>query len=139
MRRAALQSRSVLSGYGCRVRTLQTWVKSGTLPPSAPPIEVTSAAPPAVIARDKNGNSLAGGIRLAEIAVPTGVNTGQNSGAGFCRLYGSHRDFDAATVNSLYPTHEAYVAAVRDVTEWVSRSARTSPIPRPPVHPLAAV
>ncbi|HWE52695.1 MAG TPA: alpha/beta hydrolase domain-containing protein [Bryobacteraceae bacterium] len=96
---------------------LQAWVKDGTPPPSAPPIEVTSAGPPAVIARDKNGNSLSGGIRLAEIAVPTGVNTGANSGAGFCRLYGSHLDFDAAMLNSLYPTHAAYVAAVKDVTE----------------------
>jgi hypothetical protein len=49
---------------------LQAWVKDGTLPPSAPPIEVTSAGPPAVIGRDKNGNSAGGGIRLAEIAVP---------------------------------------------------------------------
>jgi hypothetical protein len=96
---------------------LEAWVKDGTPPPSAPPIEVTSAGPPAVIARDKNGNSLAGGIRLAEIAVPTGVNTGQNSGAGFCRLYGTHQDFDAATVNALYASHAAYVAAVKDVTE----------------------
>jgi hypothetical protein len=96
---------------------LQAWVKDGTLPPSAPPIEVTSVGPPAVIARDKNGNSLSGGIRLAEIAVPTGVNTGQNSGPGFCRLFGSHENFDAATLNALYPTHAAYVAAVKDVTE----------------------
>jgi len=95
---------------------LQAWVKDGTLPPTAPPIEVTSAGPPAVIARDKNGNSLAGGIRLAEVAVPTGVNTGQNSGAGFCRLYGTHQDFDAATLQSLYPSHAGYVAAVKDIT-----------------------
>jgi hypothetical protein len=49
--------------------------------------------------------------------VPTGVNTGQNAGPGFCRLYGSHTDFDAATLTSLYPTHNAYVSAVRAVTE----------------------
>lgn len=96
---------------------LRKWVEDGTLPPTAPPIEVTSAGPPGVIARDKVGNSLAGGIRLAEIAVPTSVNTGQNSGAGFCRLYGSHEDFDAATLSNLYPTHAAYVAAVKNVTE----------------------
>lgn len=96
---------------------LRKWVKDGTPPPSAPPIEVTSAGPPAVIARDQAGNSVAGGIRLAEIAVPTGVNTGQNSGPAFCRLYGSHTDFDAAMLSSLYPTHAAYVAAVKDVTE----------------------
>jgi len=96
---------------------LRKWVKDGTAPPSAPPIEVISAGPPAVVARDKAGNSSAGGIRLAEIAVPTGVNTGQNSGPGFCRLYGSHEDFDATALNNLYPTHAAYVSAVKDVTE----------------------
>jgi hypothetical protein len=49
--------------------------------------------------------------------VPIAVNTGQNSGPGFCRLYGSHVDFDPAKLASLYPTHSAYVAAVREVTE----------------------
>ena len=96
---------------------LRKWVKDGTPPPSAPPIEVETAGPPAVIARDKAGNSRAGGIRLAELVVPTGVNTGANTGSGFCRLYGTHEDFDAATVASLYPTHAAYVAAVKDITE----------------------
>ncbi len=95
---------------------LQRWVKDGTLPPGAPPIETSSAGPPAVVTRDDRGNAL-GGIRLAEHAVPTGVNTGQNAGPGFCRLYGSHTDFDAATLASLYPTHNAYVSAVKAVTE----------------------
>jgi hypothetical protein len=95
---------------------LQRWVKDGTLPPGAPPIETSAAGPPAVITRDDRGNAL-GGIRLAEHAVPTGVNTGQNSGPGFCRLNGSHTDFDAATLASLYPTHDAYVSAVKAATE----------------------
>jgi hypothetical protein len=91
------------------------WIKSGTPPPSAPPIEYTSATPP-TIARDEMGNAL-GGIRFAEIAVPTAVNTGQNGGTNFCRLYGSHVDFDAARVSTMYPKHKAYVAAVREITE----------------------
>lgn len=95
---------------------LVRWVKDGVPPPTAPPIETTAVGPPAVAARDKHGNAL-GGIRLAEHAVPTATNTGVNSGAGFCRLYGSHEPFDAATVASLYPTHAAYVTAVRDVTQ----------------------
>jgi hypothetical protein len=95
---------------------LVRWVKDGTLPPSAPPLEASSVGPPAVFARDKMGNSL-GGIRLAEHAVPTGVNTGQNSGPGFCRLYGSHEDFDAAAIASLYPSHADYVGKVKRVTE----------------------
>jgi hypothetical protein len=96
---------------------LVAWVKDGKTPPSAPPIEITSAGPPAVIARDADGNSSGGGIRLAGIAVPIAVNTGQNSGPGFCRLYGSHVDFDQEKLASRYPTHVAYVAAVRAVTD----------------------
>jgi Alpha/beta hydrolase domain len=95
---------------------LVRWVKDGVPPPAAPSIETTAVGPPAVAVRDKFGNAL-GGIRLAEHAVPTATNTGLNTGAGFCRLYGSHEPFDQATVASLYPTHAAYVAAVRDVTE----------------------
>jgi hypothetical protein len=94
---------------------LVRWVKDGVPPPTAPPIDTTGVGPPAVAARDKHGNAL-GGIRLAEHAVPTAVNTGLNSGAGFCRLYGSHEPLDAATIASLYPSHAAYVDAVRDVT-----------------------
>ena len=96
---------------------LVAWVKDGKAPPTAPPIEISSAGPPAIIARDENGNSSGGGIRLAGIAVPIAVNTGQNTGPGFCWLYGSHVDFDQAKLASLYPTHATYVAAVREVTE----------------------
>ena len=95
---------------------LVRWVKDGTPPPSAPPIQTSEVGPPAVVVRDARGNGL-GGIRLAELAVPTAINSGQNSGPGFCRLYGSHYDFDAATLATLYPTHASYIAAVKKVTE----------------------
>lgn len=96
---------------------LVAWVKDGKAPPTAPPIDITSAGPPATIARDADGNSAGGGIRLATLAVPTAVNTGQNTGPGFCWLYGSHVDFDRTKLASRYPTHSAYVEAVRAVTE----------------------
>src|SRR5581483_11680437 len=96
---------------------LVVWVRDGKAPPTAPPIDVTSAGPPGVIARDADGNSSGGGIRLATLAVPTAMNSGQNSGPGFCWLYGAHVDFDAAKLKARYPTHAAYIAAVRDVTE----------------------
>jgi hypothetical protein len=95
---------------------LVRWVKDGVPPPTAPPIETPTVGPPAAAARDKYGNAL-GGIRLAEHAVPIATNTGLNSGPGFCRLYGSYEPFDAATIVSLYPTHAAYVAAVREATQ----------------------
>jgi Alpha/beta hydrolase domain len=94
---------------------LVRWVRDGVAPPTATPIETTAVGPPAIAARDARGNAL-GGIRLSQHAVPTAVNTGQNSGPGFCRLNGSHEPFDAATLASLYPTHAAYVAAVREAT-----------------------
>ena len=95
---------------------LVRWVKDGTLPPSAPPIEVKDAGPPATIVRDARGNAL-GGIRLSQHEVATAANTGQNSGPGFCRLNGSYEVFDEATLASLYPTHAGYVEKVKQVTE----------------------
>jgi hypothetical protein len=92
------------------------WIKDGTPPPTAPPIEFSSDGPPPVIARDEAGNAL-GGIRLAQHAVPTAQNTGQNAGTAFCRLYGSHVEFDQARLATLYPTHKAYVASVKEITE----------------------
>jgi alpha/beta hydrolase family protein len=94
---------------------LVRWVKDGTPPPVAPPIEVTSVGPPAVMARDEAGNAL-GGIRLSQHAVPTAVNTGVNTGPGFCRLNGSYEPFAPEKLSALYPTHAAYVAKVKEVT-----------------------
>jgi hypothetical protein len=96
---------------------LNAWVKDGKAPPSAPPIDLESKGPPVLIARDADGNSSGGGIRLAGIAVPVAQNTGANTGPGFCWLYGSHVPFDQAKLAALYPTHAAYVAKVREVTE----------------------
>jgi hypothetical protein len=96
---------------------LDDWVRLGTLPPSAPGIELASVGTtpaPSVAQRDARGNAL-GGIRLAEFAVPTATNTGVNSGGGFCFLFGSHEPFDAATIAALYPTHATYVNAVKQV------------------------
>jgi hypothetical protein len=68
------------------------------------------------IVRDDAGNAR-GGIRLSQHAVPTATNTGVNTGGMFCGLLGSSEPFDAARLATLYPTHDAYVGQVRDVTE----------------------
>jgi hypothetical protein len=68
------------------------------------------------VARDETGNAL-GGIRLSQHAVPTAINSGENTGGMFCGLLGSHQPFDAARLASLYPTHDGYVAKVKEVTE----------------------
>jgi hypothetical protein len=67
-----------------------------------------------VAAQDDHGNAL-GGIRLAPFAVPTATN-GFNDGPGFCRVYGSHEPFDAATIARLHPTRARYIAEVHRIT-----------------------
>lgn len=92
------------------------WLKDGTPPPSAPPIDIVFENGKPAIDRDSFGNAL-GGIRLAEHAVATALNSGENSGAGFCFLAGTHEDFDAARLSKLYSSHQRYVASVRYITE----------------------
>jgi hypothetical protein len=99
---------------------LARWVKDGTLPPTAPPIEINAAGERPVIVRDSFGNAL-GGIRLAEHAVATATNSGENTGGGFCFLTGWHEGFDKAKLKTLYSTHDAYLSAVRRVTEQNER------------------
>jgi hypothetical protein len=90
------------------------WVKDGTLPPVSPRFELNGNA----IVRDERGNAR-GAIQLAQHAVPTALNRGDNPGSqGFvCGLLGWHEPFDAATLAKLYPSHDAYVKAVQETTE----------------------
>ncbi|MGV9978815.1 alpha/beta hydrolase domain-containing protein [Micromonospora wenchangensis] len=85
------------------------WVAQGTAPPSAPPIRTTTTNPPAV-ARDDLGLAL-GGIRLAQHEVPLRVNSGSNTGPGFCFLDGSSVPLTDAQLAARYPTVGAYVDA----------------------------
>ncbi len=66
--------------------------------------------------RDDRGNAR-GGIRLAEFAGPTALQTRENSGNSFCNLYGRYEPFSDEVINQLYPTHAAYVNAVKAQTE----------------------
>jgi hypothetical protein len=106
-----------------------------TAAPAAQPVEAGRgrggrggpAGPRWEIVRDDTGLAR-GGIRLAAMAAPIAKNTGDNVGSvgaatgggeRNCRLMGSSEPFDAARLTSLYPTHEAYVARVKDATEKV--------------------
>lgn len=91
---------------------LVAWAADGTLPPTAPLIETVGP----FVARDSFGLAL-GGIRIADLAVPTALNTGSNGGPAFCILFGTHVPFDDATLDELYPNHGAYVDAVQRVAE----------------------
>jgi len=97
---------------------LTRWVRDGVAPPQSPAIELGSdPAAPDPIVRDAHGNAK-GGIRLPEVEAPTasvdgGANTSAQEGApggarNFCFLFGRTKLFDAATLKSLYPTHDAF-------------------------------
>jgi len=91
---------------------LSNWVLKGIEPPSAEPIMMTSINP-AVIPRDNNGLAF-GGIRQAEVEVPTATNRGDQVGmtAGCPNNYGMHIPFSDATLSQLYRSRDAYVKAV---------------------------
>ncbi|MGI9292400.1 MAG: alpha/beta hydrolase domain-containing protein, partial [Pseudomonadales bacterium] len=90
------------------LHSLVTWVKDGTPPASAPPIETTEDT----IVRDANGNAL-GGLRLPHIEVPIAVLSGE----GPIQLSGRTVPFDTATLDALYPDPTVYIDAVRSAAQ----------------------
>ncbi|MFD7657614.1 alpha/beta hydrolase domain-containing protein [Actinosynnema sp. NPDC059797] len=88
---------------------LRRWVERGTPPPAARPLEFEADG----VTKKRDGLGLAlGGIRLSQVAAPTALNTGDNSGETFCRLFGTHVPFDEQTLARLYPDRAAYVRRV---------------------------
>ena len=90
---------------------LDTWVRTGVAPPVGPLLEVVSTSP-VVLARDANGNAL-GGVRSPHVDAPIATLLGTNTGAGFCRLFGTTTPFSPAQLLALYPTHTDFV------NQWV--------------------
>jgi hypothetical protein len=91
------------------------WVSHNIDPPTAPEIALLSITPTsAVVDRDGYGNAL-GGIRLPQHAVPTAMNSGLNSGPGYCTLYGTFLPFDELTLAGLYRNHGQYLW---QVAQW---------------------
>jgi hypothetical protein len=91
---------------------LVRWAADGTPPPTAPLIQTVGP----FVARDALGLAL-GGIRIADLEVPTALNTGSNGGPSFCILFGSHVPFGEETLDELYPNHGSYVDEVQEVVE----------------------
>jgi hypothetical protein len=92
------------------------WVKYSVPPPTAPRIGIATLGSPgvmSVIARNSLGLAL-GGIQLAQIAVPTALNVGINSGPSTtaCVRWGYSIPFDVNTLEQLYPSHQGYVGQV---------------------------
>jgi len=96
-------SQVIEAAYGHLAR----WVDGAGPPPHAPYLEFTGTTK----ARNELGLAL-GGIQLSQVAVPTALNTGSNSGQSFCFLFGTHVPFDEGQLAALYRNHGSYVSAV---------------------------
>ena len=81
---------------------LDTWVRTGTPPPSAPRLEIGDGHPPPLIV-DANGIAK-GGVRTPWVDVPIARTSGvADSENVLAHLFGSGEPFDDATRSRLYP------------------------------------
>jgi len=101
--------------FNTAVRALNDWVATGTPPPQSPRLEVNDDGSDFLF--DGLGNVL-GGIRTPYVDAPSAILRGdENTGSGFCFLFGSTDLFDAAQMASLYVDEAGYVEAVTEATE----------------------
>jgi hypothetical protein len=96
------------------VRSVHTWLKDGTLPPSGDALALADGG--AAYAQDEHGNAL-GGIRTAAVDVPIATYSGQgDAGNILCSLFGRTTPFTPVELAALYPTHQDYVDKVAAAT-----------------------
>ena len=93
---------------------ISRWISQGTLPPTAPRVDVLSEGPPIVLNRTSLGLAT-GGIQPSQQAVPTAVENAINSGPGLCFPLRVPYALRCGDVGELYQNHHAYVSAVSDV------------------------
>jgi hypothetical protein len=98
-------------GYVLRsaVASLDEWITTRTPPPKMPRIELDANGGLVV---DDVGNAR-GGIRTPHLDAPIATLTGTGqTGASFCRLFGTTTPFTAAALAKTYPDHQSFV------TKW---------------------
>ena len=100
------------------LRAIDTWVRSGEPPPTAPRLEVDVVGGRPVIRRDADGIAL-GGIRTPEVDVPVAALSGEPGPAQslICLLLGSARPFSEQRLAELYPDRHTYLDAYRRATD----------------------
>jgi hypothetical protein len=97
---------------------LNTWVVNGTEPPKAPRFKaVPGTGNPPQFRLDADGNVL-GGIRTPHVDTPVAVLSGLGqSGASFCKIFGTTKPFDAPTTADLYASHAKFVQQWNHATD----------------------
>ncbi len=112
----------ILIGYvqSALLEGLGQWISYGTTPPASHFVDLIFPGGVAEISLDAHGNAI-GGVRPPQIDVPLGTYIPNNSGPGFCFLFGGFDPFDDATLNSLYRNHGQYV---NQMTRAIKQSER---------------
>src|SRR6267143_376851 len=87
-----------------QVSWITKYFATGSMGPSMPRLTRNSSGE---LMRDSNGLAK-GGVRQPFIEAPVAYNAGTG-----CPLFGTYRGWTPAMIQSLYPTHEAYVAAIK--------------------------
>jgi hypothetical protein len=82
---------------------IERYLHTGEMPPSMPRLKRDSSG---AVVRDANGMAEEG-VRQPFIQAPVAYNAGTG-----CPLFGTYRPWTPAKIQSLYPTHDAYVADV---------------------------
>lgn len=91
-----------------RLDGLDRWIAYGTEPPAGRFMDLVFPGGIAEISLDANQNAI-GGVRPPQMEVPLGTYFPNNSGPGFCFLFGGFNAFDDKTLISLYRNHGRYV------------------------------
>ena len=86
------------------------WVRGADFPPPSRLFNLDLSTVPAIVV-DDDGNAV-GGVRPPTIEVPLGRYVGNNTGGGFCFLFGGFDAFSDAEVASRYGSHGQYVRRV---------------------------
>jgi hypothetical protein len=97
---------------------LGQWISHGTEPPASRFVDLLFPGGVAKIALDADGNAV-GRVRPPQIEVPLGRYLPNNSGPGFCFLFGGFDAFDDETLSDRYPNHGIYV---NQMTRAIKRS-----------------
>jgi hypothetical protein len=92
-----------------QVSWIARYFEKGTMGPSMPRLTRNGSGE---LVRDSNGLA-EGGVRQPFIEAPVAYNA-----ATGCPLFGTYRGWTPAMIQSLYPTHEAYVTAVKQATAY---------------------
>jgi|AntAceMinimDraft_11_1070367.scaffolds.fasta_scaffold00733_13 hypothetical protein len=96
--------------FNTAVRALNDWVATGNAPENSPLLEINNDNSDYIY--DALGNAL-GGIRTPYVDAPSAILRGEpNTGASFCRLFGTTSLFSAEQMASLYIDEAGYINAV---------------------------